>query len=150
MSKDQAEHLKKSIERFGVCEPIVANVDGTIIGGHQRVRTLKKLGYKQVDVYIPDTALDDKQEEELNIRLNRNVGEFDFDILANEWQVEDLLAWGFSAAELQIAEDIDDTDKPSKAVMTITFKNQEQLQEAESKISEVIENYEGATYKKRL
>jgi hypothetical protein len=34
--------------------------------------------------------------------------------------------------------------------MTITFKNQEQLQEAESKISEVIENYEGATYKKRL
>ena len=41
-----------------------------------------------------------KDIDELNIRLNRAVGEFDFDILANEWDSKDLIDWGFNPEEL--------------------------------------------------
>ena len=43
-----------------------------------------------------------KHVEELNIRLNKNTGEWDWDILANDWEVDDLLAWGFTEEELSI------------------------------------------------
>lgn len=100
LSKTQAAHLETSLATFGVCEPIVINTDGMIIGGHQRVRTLKKMKAKEVDVYVPERTLTEKETDELNIRLNKNVGEFDFDILANEWNADDLLSWGFDLEEL--------------------------------------------------
>lgn len=106
LSKHDAEHLQKSLEKFGQCEPIVVNADGTIIGGHQRVRTLKKMGTKEVDVYIPDVPLTDTEVDELNVRLNRNAGEWDFDVLANAWELPDLLDWGFTEDELSIDIDV--------------------------------------------
>jgi ParB-like chromosome segregation protein Spo0J len=113
LSKKQAEHLEQSLERFGQCEPIVINTCGTIIGGHQRIRTLRKLKAKEVDVYVPEETLSEKQVEELNIRLNKNVGDWDFDILANCWDTEDLLKWGFDAPELGLdIEEVESADKP--------------------------------------
>lgn len=100
LSKHDAQHLKKSIESFGQCEPVVINTDNTIIGGHQRVKVMKGSGHKEVDVYVPDEALTTEQCDELNIRLNRNHGEWDFDVLANEWEIPDLLEWGFSENEI--------------------------------------------------
>lgn len=112
LTKNQAAHLKKSLDKFGVCEPIVINTDGMIIGGHQRCRTLRKLGYTQVPVYEPDRELDKPEVEELTIRLNKNVGEWDDEILANLWAVEDLVAWGFTEDELQVdIETIEGTQK---------------------------------------
>lgn len=102
LSKHDAKHLEESLERFGQCEPIIVNTDGMIIGGHQRIRTLKKMKIKEVDVYIPDRDLTENEVDELNIRLNRNVGEWDFDILANEWEIDSLIDWGFTAEELSI------------------------------------------------
>lgn len=102
MDKDAASHLQVSLEKFGVCEPIVINTDGTIIGGHMRVKTLKKMEVREVDVYVPQQTLTEKDVEELNIRLNKNTGEFDFDILANEWEYSDLISWGFSDADFDV------------------------------------------------
>lgn len=102
LNKHDAEHLQRSLEKFGQCEPIIVNTDGLIIGGHQRVRTLKKMGEKEVDAYVPDVPLSDKDVDELNIRLNRNAGEWDFDILANGWDLVDLLDWGFTEDDLSI------------------------------------------------
>jgi len=102
LKKNDAEHLQKSLSKFGQCEPIVINIDGTIIGGHQRLRTMRKLKYKEVDVYVPNTALTDKEVEELNIRLNKNTGDFDFDILANAWELDDLIDWGFKPEDFDL------------------------------------------------
>lgn len=113
LSKNDAEQLQKSLEKFGVCEPIVINRDNVIVGGHQRVRTLKKMGSKTVDVYVPSTLLDDKEVDELCIRLNRNHGEFDFDLLANNWEPEELLNWGFLPDELSWTA-IDEDVKPEE------------------------------------
>ncbi len=99
--------LKKSIDKFGLAELITINVDNTIIGGHARYQTLKASGVKECDCLVPDRKLNAKEVEELNIRLNKNIaGVFDFDILANEFEIPDLLEWGFTKAELGIS-DID-------------------------------------------
>jgi DNA modification methylase len=97
------EDLRKSISKFGLPEPIVINKDMTIIGGHARYHVLKKQGEMQAFCAIPERQLSDKELQELNIRLNKNIaGEFDFDILANEFEIDDLLEWGFDEKELHI------------------------------------------------
>ena len=100
--------LKTSIERFGIKDPAIVNSApnrmNIIIGGHFRVRVAKDLGHKEfpvVYVNIPDI----EKEKELNLRLNKNLGSFDFDLLANF--DEDMLAdVGFSADEMQTIFDV--------------------------------------------
>ncbi len=151
--KEEAAHLQESLSKFGLCEPLVINRDGTIIGGHQRLRTLRKMGYKEVDVYVPDTALTEKEVEELNIRLNKNTGSWDFDMLANAWDPSDLIEWGFTGKDLHLddlpeIEEGETEDSPKESTtMTIHFKNPEDLQDAENKISVIVDEYEGANYK---
>jgi ParB-like chromosome segregation protein Spo0J len=89
----QEKHLKESLEKFGLVEPIIFNKQtGYIVGGHFRVRELKKLGIKEIECVIVD--LNEADEKELNIRLNANTGSWDWDTLANDWEVVDLEAWG--------------------------------------------------------
>ena len=91
----QESHLKNSLTKFGVVEPIIFNKQtGYIVGGHFRVRELQKLGYKEIECVIVDLNIED--EKELNIRLNANTGSFDFDVLANSWDENLLLEWGLS------------------------------------------------------
>lgn len=96
------EQLKQSIKRFGIVDPIVANSSPTrkniIIGGNFRWEVIKELGYKTVPVVYVDIPDIDK-EKELNIRLNKNTGEFDWDLLAkfDESLLTDI---GFSSKEL--------------------------------------------------
>jgi DNA modification methylase len=117
----QEKHLKASLEKFGVVEPIIYNKQtGYIVGGHFRVRELTKLGYKEVECVIVD--LNEEDERELNIRLNANTGEWDWDSLANEWDAEKLDDWGLdlrldlSVEELEAEED--DFDVPEGGIET--------------------------------
>ena len=68
LTKDQYVQLNESLTKFGQCEPLVINTDNVIVGGHQRLRTLRKMGYKEVDVYVPNSPLTEKEVQELNIR----------------------------------------------------------------------------------
>ena len=116
ISKDQEKHLRTSLEKFGCIEKPIVNKDNTIIGGHQRLKILKKEGYKQIECWVPDSDMSEKDIEELNIRLNKAQGEFDFDILANEWDSIELVDWGFDAESLfGIIDDIIQEDKPKKS-----------------------------------
>ena len=88
----QEANLKASLEKFGVVEPIIFNKrSGYIVGGHFRIRELKKLGIKDVDCVIVDLSPED--EKELNIRLNANTGEWDMELLG-DWDKQDLEEWG--------------------------------------------------------
>jgi DNA modification methylase len=98
------EKIKNSIESFGYCEPIICNSDYTIVGGHQRHKVLKALGYEEVDCVIID--VDKTKEKALNIALNKISGEWDFDALAGlleELKAEnyniELTGFDFSEAE---------------------------------------------------
>lgn len=98
----QKERLKESIRRFGMVDPIIANNApermNIIIGGHFRWIAAKELGSKEIPVvYV--TIPDLEKEKELNLRLNRNTGEWDFEKLKS-FDVGLLLDIGFSDADL--------------------------------------------------
>lgn len=100
LSKHEGEHLQISIKKFGLIDKPIITKDGRIIGGHQRKNILKKLAIKQVECWVPNEDLTDEQIDELNIRLNKNTGDWDYDILANEWDQEKLIEYGFTEEEL--------------------------------------------------
>ena len=106
--------LIKSFELFGLGEPIVINRDDTIIGGHARVQGPKRIHKGKalkIDAYVPDRFLDEKEVAELCIRLNKNVaGVFDFDMLANEFDPRNLVAFGFSEDELGLGDPVAEDD----------------------------------------
>ncbi len=108
-SEKAISDLTESIKRFGLVEPILANCapnrQNVVIGGHFRLKVAKDLGIKEVPVVyvsIPDI----EKEKELNVRLNKNVGEFDFNLLA-EFDENFLAEIGFNSEELDEIFDID-------------------------------------------
>jgi len=98
ISTKQFKDLKNSITKFGLVDPIIVNKDFTVIGGHQRLKVLNEM---QTDT-IPCVVLDlsKEKERELNVRLNKNTGDFDIDILANEFDIDELVDWGFKHIDL--------------------------------------------------
>ncbi len=114
----QYNDLKKSIERFGLVDPIIINKNGNVvIGGHQRLKIIKSLGEKTIGCIVLD--LNKEQERELNIRLNKNSGEFDFDILSSEFDIDELVDWGFKHIDLGLNIDKIDEDVEDSATITI-------------------------------
>jgi hypothetical protein len=145
----QEKHLKESLEKFGLVEPIIFNKQtGYIVGGHFRVRELKKLGIKEIECVIVD--LNEADEKELNIRLNANTGSWDWDTLANDWEVVDLEAWGLEIPQFEnepSGKDLIEEEKNKPATMKITFESPEQLQKAEIDIQEILDRkYKGAYF----
>ena len=99
ISTKQYNDLKASVKKFGLVDPIIINQNGNVVvGGHQRLKICKELKHVEIDCVVLD--LTKEQERELNIRLNKSGGEFDMDILANEFDVENLVDWGFKHVEL--------------------------------------------------
>lgn len=87
--------LGKSIDKIGMAQPINITPDGIILSGHARLLALKNKGIKEVDVYVANRPLSEKEQREVLIRMNANVaGEWDMDKLANEFEIEDLVEWG--------------------------------------------------------
>lgn len=72
---EEYQKIKKSILEFGYVAPIIVNSDMTVIGGHQRLKVLKELGYTEIECNIVD--LDKTKEKALNIALNKISGEWD-------------------------------------------------------------------------
>ena len=103
LSADQHETISDSLKRFGFVDPIIVNKHpdrmDIIIGGHQRTKVAKTLGIKEVPTV--ELSLDLAREKELNIRLNKNTGDFDMEALEEYFDVSDLIEWGFDEGELE-------------------------------------------------
>lgn len=101
-SEETTKQLTESIQRFGLVDPILVNSNAerknVVIGGHFRLHVAKQLGYKEVPVvYIDIPSIE--SEKELNIRLNKNLGEWNYELLA-EFDDTLLADIGFSSEEL--------------------------------------------------
>lgn len=98
------EQIKKSLNEFGLVDPLVVNKDMTVIGGHQRLKVLMEAGFDKVPCSIVD--LPKNKEKALNVALNKIAGEWDFPKL-KDLLVEiddgtlDLDAIGWSEDELK-------------------------------------------------
>jgi len=102
LTKEQHKTLTDSIRRFGLVDPIIVNKNkdrkDIIVGGHQRVIISKELGFEEIPTVELDLSVE--REKELNVRLNKNTGEWDWDMLANSFDIGELTEWGFSEKEL--------------------------------------------------
>jgi len=98
---EKFQKLKKSIEDFPKMmelRPIVIDENNTILGGNMRFRALQDLGYKEIeDSWVKKAnELTEKQKQEFIIKDNVSFGEWNWDDLANEWEVELLNEWGLN------------------------------------------------------
>jgi len=120
----EKEDLKESLKKFGFVEPIVVNSapgrKDVIIGGHFRVRVAKEMGIEEVPVvYINISDLE--KEKELNLRLNKNLGQWDLGLLKN-FDEDFLKNVGFEDEELdhifglEMAEEFDEEKELAKAI----------------------------------
>ena len=102
LSDKQHEDLKASLTRFGAVDPAIVNIHpdrkNIIVGGHQRLKVAKSLGWETFPCVEVNLTRD--QERELNVRLNKNTGSWDWNILGDLFQAEELKEWGFSDEEL--------------------------------------------------
>jgi DNA modification methylase len=109
--KIQEENLSENISKFGIIDPLILNGaenrKNVCIGGHFRLHIAKKLGYKEVPVvYVNIPELE--KEKELNLRLNKNTGSFDLELLA-EFDKTFLDMVGFSSEEIDDIFQVDPT-----------------------------------------
>ena len=143
----QYKDLKDSITKFGLVDPIIVNKDLTVIGGHQRLKVCKELNFTEVKCVVVD--LSKQEERELNIRLNKNTGAFDMDILANEFDFDNLVDWGFRHVDLGLNIDkidaneewegmpeFDNEDLTPHKQLIISFNNDDDIQEFAKLIDE--------------
>ena len=128
ITKEQFEKLKRSISEDGFHQRLLVTEDGRVIGGHQRIKALKELGYKDIQALVPDRDLTPEEYDRLNIRDNLQAGEWDFDALANHFDAEQLLDWGFPESLLPKQEDVvnepagDEDEAPEPPAIATTVR----------------------------
>ena len=124
LTKDQYQNIKDSIQRFGIVDPIIINKNkdrkNIIIGGHQRVKIAKRLNMKEVPCLEIDLPYE--KERELNVRLNKNNGEFDFDLLSDHFDLDELIDWGFKENEL-LGKEKDEVIEPEIEISPELFES---------------------------
>lgn len=129
--------LVQSIKEFPKMmelRPMVINKDNVILGGNMRFKALKELNYKEVPEEWIKRAEDLTEEETRRFIIADNVGfgEHDWDMLANEWDAEQLEDWGLEGFPFEgdTAEDKDLSDNLKETFEVIVTSGNEQEQEA--------------------
>ena len=111
---DKFKKLVKSIEEFPDMlnkRPLIVftDVDGkyVVLGGNMRLKALKELNYKEVPIILADEWTEEQKAEFL-IKDNVGFGEWDWDSLANEWEVDKLEEWGLDLpVDLSVQEELE-------------------------------------------
>jgi hypothetical protein len=100
---DKFQKLVKSIQDFPEMKevrPIVVNEDMVILGGNMRFRAMQEAGVKEVPVVVVDW--NEEKQKEFTIKDNLSFGEWDWDALANDWNIEALRDWGVDVPSFNI------------------------------------------------
>ena len=92
--------------------PIIIDAEGMILGGNMRFKALKELGYKDVpDEWVKrDSELTEAEKQRFIIADNIGFGEYDWDLLANEWDKDDLIKWGLDIPDFAFKQEAVEDD----------------------------------------
>ena len=122
MSKKQADGLRLSLQKFGYAIPVlISPVDNELYDGNTRDRimlAMEEYGPDAIlDVRVSSRPLTDDERRELVVRLKQNQAGWDFDMLPNLYEQDELLEWGFTEEELWMAfvpdfEPVDESEQP--------------------------------------
>jgi ParB-like chromosome segregation protein Spo0J len=110
---DKFEKLVKSIKEFSKMldiRPIVVNDDMIVLGGNMRLKACKAAGLKEVPIIRASELTEDEQRQFI-IKDNVSGGEWDWDMLANEWDSEQLDEWGLDVPELKAIDEAEEGDE---------------------------------------
>jgi ParB-like chromosome segregation protein Spo0J len=131
------ESLRKFPEMLEI-RPIVVTPDGLVLGGNMRLQAAKAIGLTVVPVTTVD--LTEEQQREFIIKDNASFGEWNFDVLANEWDFEELEQWGLDLPDQGGEDEIEvKGSKEQQPQITITFGSFEEIEVATTKIRELLE-----------
>lgn len=138
--------LVKSIKEFPEMlsvRKLVVNKDYVVLGGNMRLKALKEAGVKDVDIEVVDWS--EEQQKEFIIKDNIGYGQWNYEDLANEWEIEDLKEWGLEIPGYDVPdidlenffEDKTDSteDQKHKIVLEYTEEQYQQVIDAFSKHS---------------
>lgn len=145
--KDLVKSIKKFPEMLEI-RPIVINAEMVTLGGNMRLKACKEAGLEQVPI-IRAENLTEEQQKEFIIKDNVGYGEWAWDVLANEWDAQELIDWGLDMPDFSIAptgDELTQEQKNKPATMKITFPCPEELQKCENEISEVINRLSPEAY----
>jgi len=138
--KKLCQSLKDFPEMLNI-RPIVVNKDMIILGGNMRYKAAKEIGLKEIPVTIADLTED--QQREFLIKDNTSGGEWDWEVLSNEWDSEQLEAWGLDLVGFDLDSDdlgtdfsLPDGDKAPFQQMTFTLAD-EQAEQIKNAISDI-------------
>ena len=117
---DKFKKLVKSIQEFPQMlelRPIVVDENNIILGGNMRYKACIEAGLKEVYI-VQAKDLTEEQKNEFIIKDNVNFGEWDMDILANEWETNEILTWGLDLPFYNEKLNAIENDKPEIEVTT--------------------------------
>jgi site-specific DNA-methyltransferase (adenine-specific) len=100
----------KDLPQMLAIRPIVVNTDMVVLGGNMRLKACKEAGLKEVPIIIADNLTEEQQREFL-IKDNVSGGEWDWQMLANDWDTEQLNDWGLDIPNFeteQVLEAVED------------------------------------------
>lgn len=153
---DKFKELVKSIQDFPEMlelRPIVVDENHMVLGGNMRLRACKEAGIKDVPIKVAE-GLTEEQKREFIIKDNIGFGQWDWDILANEWDSESLNDWGLYVPEWK-DEDIDYSERnneiniddlDSEMVIKLKYPEKEYLK-VKKQLLEISQTPENAVWK---
>jgi ParB-like chromosome segregation protein Spo0J len=139
---DKFFKLVKSIQEFPQMldiRPIVVNDDMIVLGGNMRLKACKEAGIKDVSIIMASDLTQDQQREFI-IKDNVGFGEWDWEDLANNWDVNELSNWGLDVPTFMDADEtIEIDEQPKKPSIKVSFDSITEVQAAENDIKELID-----------
>ena len=112
LKDDKFKKLVQSLKDFpemANVRPIVVNTEMIVLGGNMRLRAMQEAGWKKAPVQMVDWSIE--KQNEFIIKDNVGFGEWDWDILANEWNAQDLTEWGLDIPELKAIDEAEEGDE---------------------------------------
>lgn len=147
---DRFKKLVKSIKEFPEMleiRPIVVNSDMIVLGGNMRLKACKEAGLKEVPI-IKASDLTEEQQREFIIKDNVSGGEWDWEMIANEWDGVQLEEWGLDLPGLDIDADDSEKNKEIDSEMTIKLKyTEDEYYQVKEQLSKIAQTPEQAIWK---
>jgi DNA modification methylase len=113
----------KDLPEMAEVRPVVVNTDMVVLGGNMRLKAMREAGWKDVPIQVVDW--DEDKQRQFIIKDNVSGGEWDWDMLANEWDTEELQKWGLDLPDFDNAKELeaeeDDYEMPDEVQTDIVL-----------------------------
>jgi len=113
----------KDLPEMAEVRPVVVNTDMVVLGGNMRLKAMREAGWKDVPIQVVDW--DEDKQRQFIIKDNVSGGEWDWEMLANEWDTEELQEWGLDLPDFDNAKELeaeeDDYEMPDQVQTDIVL-----------------------------